>query len=143
MDRLYSQSTGTTYIKGFHSDIPGDAVVIGEDRYQEVIANPIAGKVRSHDEGGLPVLIDPPPLTLEQLAAVERQWRDREIERIKWLRERHRDEQDLGRDTTLNPEWFADLLLYMQLLRDWPLAPEFPSKSGRPAEPTWLEQEVQ
>lgn len=143
MLRLYSQLTGTTYIKGFHSDIPADAVVIDDDRYQEVIGSPAAGKIRSHDADGLPVLIDPPPLTSEQLATVERQWRDREIERIKWLRERHRDEQDLGRDTTLNSERFADLLSYMQLLRDWPLSPAFPAELGRPVEPLWLSQEIE
>jgi hypothetical protein len=60
MQRFYSKETGTTYLQGIHQ-IPADAVVIPEARYQEVIANPAPGKVRSHDADGLPILIDPPP----------------------------------------------------------------------------------
>ncbi|WP_278412707.1 phage tail protein [Stutzerimonas kunmingensis] len=60
MQRFYSKSTGTTYIEGFHADIPADAVQISNERYNEVIANPSAGRVRSHDADGLPILIDPP-----------------------------------------------------------------------------------
>lgn len=59
--RLYSKSTGCTYLSDVHGkDIPDDAVPISEGRYQSVIASPPAGKIRSHDADGLPVLIDPP-----------------------------------------------------------------------------------
>lgn len=61
MSLLYSQATGNCYIEGVHAQIPADAKPISEDRYQSVIANPAPGKVRSHDEDGLPILIDPPP----------------------------------------------------------------------------------
>lgn len=61
MTRLYSKSTGCTYIKGHHREIPADAIAIPEDIYQAVIANPTPGKIRSHDAAGLPILIDPPP----------------------------------------------------------------------------------
>lgn len=61
MNYLYSQTTGAAYIPGIYlGDIPSDAVVITSDRYNEVIANPAPGKVRSHDAAGLPILIDPP-----------------------------------------------------------------------------------
>ncbi|GFM82873.1 hypothetical protein PSCICN_35650 [Pseudomonas cichorii] len=60
MQRFYSSSTGCTYLPAIHGDqIPADAVEISEDIYTSVIANPPAGKVRSHDESGLPILIDP------------------------------------------------------------------------------------
>lgn len=59
MQRFYSQETGTTYLQGIHQ-IPEGAKAITEARYQEVIANPAPGKVRSHDAEGLPILIDPP-----------------------------------------------------------------------------------
>lgn len=59
MQRFYSQETGTTYLLGIHQ-IPDGAKAITEARYQEVIANPAPGKVRSHDAEGLPILIDPP-----------------------------------------------------------------------------------
>ena len=59
--RFYSKQTGCTYLPGIHGDqIPNDAVPIPEALYLEVIANPAAGKVRSHDANGLPILIDPP-----------------------------------------------------------------------------------
>lgn len=60
MKRLYSQSTGNCYIVNLHQDIPSDALEISDERYDEVIANPAAGKIRSHDAEGLPILIDPP-----------------------------------------------------------------------------------
>ncbi len=58
MSRYYSQSTGTTYIKGLHLNMPPDAVPITEERYRSVIANPPAGKQRVHDADGLPYLVD-------------------------------------------------------------------------------------
>lgn len=71
--RFYSRETGSTYLSGMHAGaMPGDAVEISEDRYQEVIANPDPSKVRSHDAAGLPILIDPPPpppATREQVEA--------------------------------------------------------------------------
>lgn len=69
--RLYSQTTGNVYIPGMHSDIPEDAVEITSERYDTVIANPAAGKIRSHESDGLPILVDPPPYvpTAEELCA--------------------------------------------------------------------------
>lgn len=59
MQRFYSKETGTTYLQGIHQ-IPEGAVKITEAKYQSVIANPAPGKIRSHDDDGLPILIDPP-----------------------------------------------------------------------------------
>lgn len=59
--RLYSQTTGCTYLREIHAGkIPTDAVEIPEEIYKSVIANPAPGKIRSHDAAGLPILIDPP-----------------------------------------------------------------------------------
>lgn len=60
MKRLYSKSSGCTYLSGLNSDIPSDAVEISEETYQQVLARPSPGKIRSHDAEGLPILIDPP-----------------------------------------------------------------------------------
>lgn len=136
--RKYSKSTGTCYIVGLHSNIPADAVEISDECYERVIGNPSPGKVRSHDATGLPTLIDPPPLTLEQLAVIERLWRDAQINSLRWLRERHRDEVDSARPTTLTAEQSVELLDYVQSLRDWPIAPDFPRSERRPAEPSWV-----
>lgn len=80
----------------------------------------------------------PLPELKPDLSEVERQWRDGELQSIKWLRERHRDEQDLALSTTLTPEQYAQLLTYMQQLRDWPQSPAFPAHEQRPVPPGWL-----
>jgi len=67
--RYYSKTTGSTYYRDIHQNIPSDAVQIGEERYLEVIANPAHGKHRSHRADGLPILIDP-PLVLPSAAAL-------------------------------------------------------------------------
>ncbi|RXU70115.1 hypothetical protein CW358_02535 [Pseudomonas protegens] len=74
---------------------------------------------------------------------VERAWRYGEIERAKWLRERHRDEQDLGVSTTLTAEQFSELLGYLKALRDWPQSPDFPQIEHRPVAPPWIAEQTQ
>ena len=134
----YSPSTGTCYIVGLHSNIPADVVDIDEQRYETVIANPVPGKVRSHDAQGLPILIDPPALTTAEIEAQERAWRDGELAAQQWLRDRHRDEQDLGRVPKLTADQFVELLGYLQALRDWPQSETFPDMTYRPLAPDWI-----
>jgi len=136
--RYYSQSTGCCYLEGIHAAMPDDAVEIPDERYETVIGNPEPGKVRCHDALGLPILIDPPGLTTAEVEAQERAWRDAELAARQWLRDRHRDEQDLGRATTLSEAQFAELLDYLQKLRDWPQAEAFPDSTQRPTPPDWI-----
>lgn len=145
MKRFYSQSAGTCYIDGIHSDIPSDAVLIDDERYNEVIANPDPSKVRDHDVQGLPVLIDPPAavLTADELASIERAWRDAEVSFSEWLVTRHRDEQDMQLPTTLTTEQFIELLVYRQTLRDWPQTEAFPDSAQRPIAPPWIADQSQ
>ncbi|QQZ36051.1 phage tail assembly chaperone [Pseudomonas sp. SK2] len=143
MKRLYSRSTGFCYLQGIHQGIPGDAVEISDDRFVTVIGNPDPGKVRSHDEDGLPILVDPPALSEIQLVAKERAWRDAELASVQWIRDRHRDEQDLGGPTTLSDERFIEFLTYLQALRDWPAAASFPDSAARPTAPIWVAEEIQ
>lgn len=70
--------------------------------------------------------------------SVARAWRDSEIESVKWLRERHRDESDLNIAHTLMADQFGELLTYMQALRDWPQTAEFPVEESRPVAPAWI-----
>lgn len=140
MKSFYSQSTGCTYLEGLHESMPADAVQIDLDRILSVMGNPAPGKVRGHDESGLPILIDP---STDELAEAERGWRDAEIERVLWLRERHRDEVDRARETTLSADQFGELLDYIQLLRDWPASAEFPDKAHRPVVPDWVAGQAQ
>lgn len=71
--------------------------------------------------------------------AAERQWRDSELTARQWLRDRHRDEQDLGRPTTLSNEQFTELLAYLQALRDWPQVEAYPAAGQRPPPPSWID----
>jgi len=57
----YAKSTGCTYLEQVNGkDMPSDAVLISKERYDSVIANPDPTKLRSHDNAGLPILIDMP-----------------------------------------------------------------------------------
>lgn len=72
MDRLYSKSTGCTYLVGVSPFIPDDAVDLPEEIYQRVLARPDPNKIRGHDASGLPILLDPPApaaITREQIEA--------------------------------------------------------------------------
>lgn len=137
MLRLYSKTTQTTYLPGLHSLIPEDAVEISEALYLSVIGNPAEGTVRAHDEQGLPYLIDAPPVVSDPVAD-ERAWRDGELASVMWLRERHRDQVEISQPTTLNAEQFAELLGFLQTLRDWPQSPNFPDNEHRPIAPAWI-----
>lgn len=75
----------------------------------------------------------------EESRQAERQRRDAELAARQWLRERHRDEQDLGRPTTLSNEQFTELLVYLQSLRDWPQYEAFPDSRQRPTAPKWID----
>lgn len=73
--------------------------------------------------------------------ASERAWRDGLLGGLFAPRDRHRDEVDLGIATTLTPEQFAELLAYIQQLRDWPQSEQFPHVEYRPSPPAWLATE--
>lgn len=89
--------------------------------------------------------LNPPPAekSREQIEAAEREWRDAAVTAVLWLRERHRDEQDLQRSTTLTPAQFAELLNYLQALRDWPQSAAFPAIEHRPVAPPWIAEQTQ
>src|SRR5690606_28386362 len=68
----------------------------------------------------------------------ERAWRDQQIAAVEWLRNRHRDQLEIGAPTTLTAGQYQELLQYMQDLRDWPQSAEFPAQEYRPQPPEWL-----
>lgn len=82
-------------------------------------------------------------VTLQERMDAERQWRDSQLTSRQWLRDRHRDEQDLGRPTTLDNEQFVQLLTYLQSLRDWPIDEAFPDPQQRPDPPSWIDLYIQ
>ncbi|QZI69556.1 phage tail assembly chaperone [Pseudomonas protegens] len=142
MYRLYSKTTQTTYVPGLHVSIPEDAIEISDALYLAVIGNPAPGKIRAHDERGLPYLVDA-PVVERDLSVEERIWRDADLTSVMWLRERHRDQLEIGTATTLTGEQFKELLVYMQSLRDWPQSPDFPQAEYRPVAPSWIAEQTQ
>ncbi|CAI8789639.1 Phage tail protein [Pseudomonas sp. IT-P171] len=125
--------------------MPEDAVQIPANRVDEILAGLGLQKTLVVDEGGKLVLVEPVPVvpTLEQIAAAERTWRDAEVSRVLWLRDRHRDQLDVGMDTTLTAEQFNELLTYIQALRDWPQSSDFPDSQDRPIAPAWIAEQTQ
>jgi hypothetical protein len=117
--------------------MPADAVEISDALCESVISNPPPGKIRAHDEKGLPYLIEA-PAPVEDLESQERVWRDGELSAVMWLRERHRDQLEIPEETTLTAEQFNELLVYMQTLRDWPQSADFPVIEHRPIAPDWI-----
>jgi hypothetical protein len=122
--------------------MPDDAVEIPEALFLSVICNPPPGKIRAHDEKGLPCLVDA-PAPVEDLESQERAWRDAELSAVLWLRERHRDQLEISETTTMTAEQFNELLVYMQELRDWPQLPDFPDSEHRPTVPDWIAEQFQ
>ena len=75
-------------------------------------------------------------------ATQERQWRDRVLAEMIWRRDRHRDQLEIGTETTLNAEQSSQLLVYLQALRDWPQSSAFPDRTARPVAPDFLTLEA-
>ncbi|QXH54246.1 phage tail assembly chaperone [Pseudomonas fakonensis] len=119
--------------------MPADAVEITEALYQEVITHRPLDKTLAHDERGVPYLVAIP----QDATVLERMWRDSELLACTWLRDRHRDQIDIGGGTTLSTEQFAELLIFMQQLRDWPQAEAFPNPQYRPVSPVWVAEQTQ
>ncbi|AZC55447.1 phage tail assembly chaperone [Pseudomonas chlororaphis] len=115
---------------------------ISDELVLSVIGNPAPGKVRAHDESGLPFLVDAPPPTAEQLAAVEREWRDEQLLATDGVINRHRDQVEAGGETTLSVDQYRELQAYRQRLRDWPEAAVFPEQTERPVAPEWLAEQI-
>lgn len=84
----------------------------------------------------------PLPFTAEEQVAAERSYRDQELARIIWLRERHRDQLEIETSTTLTSEQFKELLKHIQALRNWPQSPDFPQIEHRPVAPPWLAEQT-
>ena len=72
----------------------------------------------------------PPPPTVEELFNMLRSFRDARINSVLWMRERHADELELGKETSLTQEQYTALLTYIQALRDLPAQPGAPWDGG-------------
>ena len=130
--------------RGFYDDrlhgenIPAGAKEITEELRQALLDGQSQGKIIREDADGYPVLIEPPPLTPEEVAAIERNWRNAKLAATDGDVTRHRDELEEGSATTLSAEQYTALQAYRRQLRDWPQGEEFPLADHRPVAPTWF-----
>lgn len=114
---FYSALTGWFYHAEPHcSGMPSDVIDVGGESHNNLLAEQGCGKVIIPDENGFPVYSDADS-TDKQLRHKERSWRDAVLSSVEWLRERHRDQKEVGIDATLPSEHFKELLVYMQALR--------------------------
>jgi len=67
---FWAQSTGGFYNPQINTNIPGDAVEITDDYWQELLTGQSKGKVIAADSKGYPVLEDPPTPTEEQTISI-------------------------------------------------------------------------
>ena len=138
MTIYWSSSAEGFFDSRISAQLPLDVVEISSAYREALIAGLQDRKVIVVGPSGYPVLQDTPPTNLDESSAIERAWRDNELERIKWLRERHRDELEMNLNSTISAELFVELLNYIQVLREWPQSRDFPMVTNRPRAPHWI-----
>ncbi|WJK10266.1 phage tail assembly chaperone [Pseudomonas fluorescens] len=141
----FSPSTCGAYVPEIHGEnMPEDVVEVAESVWKSLLDElSRTPKKMSSRRNGQPVLIDPPPLDAEALAAVERAWRDAQLALTDPLVSRHRDEIEGGGATSLTLEQYTELQAYRRQLRDWPQGEQFPLVEHRPVAPSWLTAKTQ
>ncbi|WP_313364492.1 phage tail assembly chaperone [Pseudomonas sp.] len=136
--KIYASCSERTFLfEGVYTELPQDAILISKGLYEELCAGPSNGLV-------IDFSTSPPSLKARVFTAdpiTERAWRDAALVKPCAVRDRHRDEQELFRQTTLTPERFVELLGYIQKLRDWPQSAAFPDTAQRPVAPVWLTEQ--
>ncbi|MBC3948245.1 hypothetical protein [Pseudomonas folii] len=137
----FSPSTlGAYYLDVHGADMPNDVVKYPLEDWQQLLAlksqAPLV--VAADPETGFPMLIEPPPLSIEQMADIEREWRNAQLSATDGVVTRHRDEVEEGSPTTLTQDQYVELQAYRRLLRGWPEAADFPWADSRPVVPIWL-----
>ncbi|AWY43129.1 phage tail protein [Pseudomonas putida] len=120
------------------SAIPEGAVAITRDEHAALLKGNSEGKRIGSDDEGRPLLLDPLPLTGDELAVNARAWRDGELDLSDRVVSRHRDETEEGVVTTLTAEQYAQLQIYRMELRNWPASKGFPLIEHRPSAPAWI-----
>lgn len=138
-----SKSTRGFYDSSIHDSMPDDVVEISTEFHAELLTGQSVGKVIFWGDDGYPILIDPPPPSADELAAQERQWRDRQLSLSDGVVTRHRDELEEGVEPTLTAAQYTELQAYRRQLRNWPEAGEFPLVDHRPVAPPWLAEQAQ
>ncbi|MDR6957452.1 hypothetical protein J2W43_001428 [Pseudomonas brassicacearum] len=131
------------YDAAINVSMPDDVVEISAASHAELLVGQSEGKVIAWGDDGFPVLVDPLPPSHEELATVERTWRNLRLAETDGVVARHRDELEERVDTTLTPAQYNELQEYRRALRHWPQGEAFPLLDHRPAGPFWLSEQPQ
>lgn len=107
-------------------DLPEFPVPVSSEDHARILEELSTGRILAADEAGQPITVEAPPPSAEALANQARRRRDAEIAQVRWLIERHRDEQALQISTTLTPEDYRLVQEHVQVLRDVPEQDGFP-----------------
>lgn len=143
MTIFYSPSTGAFYDDAFwDAPLPTDAAEVTPERHAELLQATTTGQIVQVGEDGRPVAVDAPTPPPETLAVLARRRRDAEIIGVRWLIDRHRDEEALDASTTLSAEGYRAVLLHIQALRDVPAQSGFPADIAWPVLPTEIETQT-
>lgn len=127
MTIAFSATTGAFYdLANWPHDLPDYPVLLSADDHARILDELSTGHILTTDEAGRPITVEPPPPSAELLASEARRRRDIEIGAVRWLIERHRDEQALQIVTTLTPEDYRLVQDHVQALRDIPEQDGFP-----------------
>ncbi|ROO40864.1 phage tail protein [Pseudomonas sp. AF76] len=118
--------------------VDNGGIEITADEHAALFKSDRGSKVIVLGPDGRPALQDPPLPTSDELALVERTWRDKQLAVTDSVVTRHRDEIEDGIVTTLTSDQYGALQTYRRALRNWPEAGEFPIVDHRPPAPDWL-----
>jgi hypothetical protein len=122
----YSPSTNGFYDKDVHGEsIPGDAIEISDEQWQALLDAQSTGLRIVAGTNKQPIAVTYVP-TAEERATVLLRRRNQGLQETDALVARHRDELELGGDTTLTPEQYILLLKWRAELRRLPQHPDFP-----------------
>lgn len=86
-------------------------------------------------------VIQNPPPSAEQQAEQVRAQRDQRLQLTEWFVQRHRDEIEMSKPTTLSASQFSTLQAYRQALRDVPAQVGFPTSVTWPDTPTCMKDD--
>lgn len=140
---IYSSKTkGLFYDSDLGGDLPPDSTQISRELHQQLLSGQMEGMIINFDTEP-PSLLERPPLSMEQLAEIERGWRASQLSTTDGVVARHRDESESGMPTTLAAEQYVQLQTFRRQLRDWPQTGQFPSIEHRPIAPGWLAEHTQ
>ncbi len=127
MTIAFSATTLAFYdLNTWSHDLPDDIITLSKADHAAILKEIASGRVLSANAEGAPITVAPPAPSTDQLAIDARRRRDAEIASVRWLVERHRDEQALQIATTLTPEDYRLVQEHVQALRDVPEQDGFP-----------------